>query len=543
MAQHSHSLQRRLILTLAAGLLVVAAVAIVTLAELLSVIRAHEHLADHSYKVRAAVDGINIDFKRQVQEWKNLLLRARNAADVNRYWGQFETLHEEVQTGSQTLLATLPETEVKTRVQQFALAHAELLKNYSRGRQTFAEANFSPAAGDAAVTGIDRPASQAILELSKWIATQTHAEEQALAEQSDGIMVELIAQLLIAAGLTCAAVVWALRRQLVRPLALLSEQVRHIAHGDFTRSIAHTGHDELGALATDLENMKRDLARMITGISTSAAALQTASGGLTRASDTIHQSTTETENLSGQIATAITQMAHTINDVAGNAALAAEATQTADRSAQEGLSAMGRTLKAIGNAAADVASIAADITKLERDTTSVGAVLDVIKGIAEQTNLLALNAAIEAARAGEQGRGFAVVADEVRALARKTQESTQEIHHIITTVQNGAAAATIAMQAGTQKTAEAVNRAREAGDYFQSISGAVGNIREMNQQVAAAAEEQSVAAEQISRNVVSMNELAEKSQVSADQAREVIRGLEQTARDLKQIIDRFKLER
>jgi methyl-accepting chemotaxis protein len=234
-------------------------------------------------------------------------------------------------------------------------------------------------------------------------------------------------------------------------------------------------------------------------------------------------------------------MSATVNEVANNAALAAESTQTANRGAAEGLSIMDNAIKSISQVAEDVASISVDMSKLEQDTTSVGAVLDVIKGIAEQTNLLALNAAIEAARAGEQGRGFAVVADEVRALAQRTQESTAEIHHIIETVQNGAAAAANAMQAGTDRTREAVEFAEKAGESIRGIAGAISTVEGMNTQIAAAAEEQSVAAEEIHSQVVNMSDIATKTVGGSEQAAAVASGLEQTARDLKSMVVRFRV--
>ena len=536
-----HSLQGKLLMTVAAGLLILMAMVILTVVELAGTVNAYNQLLEEDYAVRSEVDSLNVEFKRQVQEWKNVLLRGHTNSDMDKYWGRFEDTHQEIQRRSGLLLADLPEGETKAQVKKFKADHQGLLEAYRRGKDAFVNSGFNPHAGDKAVRGIDRAPSQSMSELAEFIAATTADKAHTIEDDGDATVWLVLLELIVVSVLMCIGLVWALRKQFIKPLGLLAQHIRHIAEGDFSQTLDFKSDDELGALSRDLEKMKHDLSGMIGNIRTTAQAINGATTDLNHSADAISASTTEAENFSGQVAAAITQMAHTVTDVAGNAANAADATQTADKNAQEGLAVMGSALSAISNVASEVDGIATDMTKLKNDTTSVGAVLDVIKGIAEQTNLLALNAAIEAARAGEQGRGFAVVADEVRALAKRTQESTEEIQHIIETVQNGAASATVAMQAGNEKTIAAVKLAEEASNYIQSISESVGHIRDMNNQIAAASEEQSVAAEEISRNIVNMSELAESAQAKAQGSRSVTGGLEQTARDLTEFVGRFKI--
>jgi len=511
-----HSLQGKLVLTVSGGLVILMFVAALAVMKLGAVVDGYRNLLQEDLHARSKIDAMNVDYQHQVQQWKNVLLRGHNENDMAKYWGRFEDTHNKIQKDAQMLVSALTSGEIKSRVSKFKSDHSGLLEVYRQGKDAFISSGFNPHAGDKAVKEIGRASSQSMTELSDYI--ERHSAEQATKLGADDAgntgwaLVEFLAVSLV----MCGGLIWALRKQFIQPLGILTDHIRSMTEGDFSRQLDFDRDDELGALGKNLGKMKDDLSGMIASIRTTAEALNHAAGEINRSSDAISASTSEAENFSGQVAAAITEMAHTVTDVAGNAANAADATQTADQNAQEGLAVMGSALSAISNVATEVSDIASDITKLENDTTSVGAVLDVIKGIAEQTNLLALNAAIEAAR-------------------------TEEIQHIIEAVQNGATAATVAMQAGNQKTVEAVKLAEEAGNYIESISGAVGHIRDMNNQIAAAAEEQSVAAEQISRNIVNMSELAESAQSSAEGSRGVTRGLEQTSRDLTEFVGRFKI--
>ncbi len=541
MGRFLHSLQGKVLATVLAGLSVLMAVSIYAVVSLHTLADGYRALNSEILTVKGEVDTLNIDFKRQVQEWKNVLLRGHDTANLSKYWGRFEALHEDIQTRSKALAKRAEDRDIQSKLSDFQREHASLLEAYRRGKRAFESSGFDPRVGDKAVQGIDRPPSQAMSTLSEIIASKELEKSEALLRAARSTMTMAVAELVLVALLICVALVWSLRKQFIAPLAEMAQHIQAIAGGNFSGALPTYRNDELGALSRDLDKMREDLGSMILGMRTTVEALQGATDELNTSSDQITQATNDVGGFSGQVAMSIAEMAHTVSEVASNAASAAEATQSADASAQEGLAVMNSTLAAIADVATEVSSIARDIHKLESDTTSVGAVLDVIKGIAEQTNLLALNAAIEAARAGEQGRGFAVVADEVRALAQRTQESTEEIQHIIETVQNGAAAATVAIQSGSQKTEQTVRLAEQAGDSIKAISESVGQIRDMNNQIAAASEEQSVAAEEISRNVVNMSELADSAKGSAGRARNVTQSLEQTSRDLAQIVGRFNI--
>ena len=217
-----------------------------------------------------------------------------------------------------------------------------------------------------------------------------------------------------------------------------------------------------------------------------------------------------------QVAAAVQEMAKTVHEVADNASQAATATEQASEAAVAGRKVVNETIGAIGELAREVASAADVIHQLESHSENIGTVLDVIRDIAEQTNLLALNAAIEAARAGEQGRGFAVVADEVRTLAERTQKLTQEIKDLIEQLQEGARNAVQVMEQGKTRAEASVTQANGAGNSLEAITESVAVISDMNTLIASAAEEQSSVAEEINRNIHSLHELANTTTSSAD---------------------------
>ncbi len=275
----------------------------------------------------------------------------------------------------------------------------------------------------------------------------------------------------------------------------VNESIQESLSGDFAQ------------MAGSLKGYKDFLAKQLGDISASVDKCASAVGG---ASGNEKGMILEQKDEVDKVATAMTEMSATVHEVARNATEAAEAAQRADEETTKGKMVVSQAIEAIDLLANEVNDAAQVIHRLEQDSDEIGAVLDVIRGIAEQTNLLALNAAIEAARAGEQGRGFAVVADEVRTLAQRTQQSTQEIQNMIERLQSGAQDAVKAMEQGRSRAQVGVEQAAEAGTSLETIAQAVGTISDMNTQIATAAEEQSVVAEEINLNIVSISDMADK---------------------------------
>ncbi|ALP51908.1 hypothetical protein Tel_01460 [Candidatus Tenderia electrophaga] len=242
-----------------------------------------------------------------------------------------------------------------------------------------------------------------------------------------------------------------------------------------------------------------------------------------------------------QVATAMNQMTSTVQEVTRNAEEAANYAVDADDVAAEGSAVVDKTVAAINAMAERVERVSGVISRVEEDSNNIGSVLDVIKEIAEQTNLLALNAAIEAARAGEQGRGFAVVADEVRTLAGRTQQSTEEIQRMIEALQSGSKEAVTAMEEGRNQAQDGVTQASQAGEALANIVQSVSRIREMNTQIATAAEQQSSVAEEINRNIVNIHEISGATAGSMSTASSSSDELARLSRELEQLVKHFRV--
>lgn len=346
--------------------------------------------------------------------------------------------------------------------------------------------------------------------------------------------------LLVAAVISILAALW-IAKTIKAQVADVGRGITQAAKGDLTSRIEITSRDELGIMAGEFNAFLESLQNLIGYIASSAQDVSAASNHLSNVSIDTNQSITEQHSATDQVATAVNEMTATVREIAQNATQAATATQHAEQNARDGSSVVLETAQAIKSLATDVESASAVIAKLDTDADNIGTILDVIKGIADQTNLLALNAAIEAARAGEQGRGFAVVADEVRSLAGRTQQSTTEIQSMIEKLQAGARNAVQVMNQGQAKVHGTVDQAARASDALNKITKAVVTINDMNIQIASAAEEQSGVTEEINRNVCIISEISERSADSSQQTASASSQLDSLANNLTQHVSQFRV--
>ncbi|RRW54903.1 methyl-accepting chemotaxis protein [Pseudomonas moraviensis] len=503
------SLRTQILALLSGSLLAILLIALACFHFLSNGVQSYSQLIAGPLHTSQLIDEANLQFKVQVQEWKNVLLRGKQPADLAKYWSQFEERQRDVQNilgelaGQKGIEATL-----KSRIERLREEHRQLGTAYQQGRDAYVAAGGDPSAGDAAVKGVDRATSEQMSALVAELREQGTAQSALISASAErtvwlGLLVMLASGLLI--GLLS---LWLVSRNLIEPIRNLIDYVTRLSRGQLAERVVSERRDELGNLAAAANTLRDFLADTFTRLQRSAGDLDSASGELNAIATTMAGGTSEQFNRTDQVATAMNEMSATAQEVARHAADAARAADDADQSAQQGEKVMQTTIHSITQMRGEIANTATVIRRLETDSGRIGKVLEVIRGIAEQTNLLALNAAIEAARAGEAGRGFAVVADEVRNLAQRTAESIIEINQIIQNVQTGAVDAAQAIESGQARSDESVEQVTQAGAMLERITLAVEAIRDMNRQIATAAEEQTSVAEDISRNLTEITAIA-----------------------------------
>nr|WP_047230237.1 methyl-accepting chemotaxis protein [Pseudomonas brassicacearum] len=359
------------------------------------------------------------------------------------------------------------------------------------------------------------------------------------AESAQARTLQLVSTLLaLLVGIIAAVII---TRQITRPLRETLAVVDRIASGDLSHNLIVTRRDELGVLQQGIARMGVTLRDLISGIRDGVTQIASAAEQLSAVTEQTSAGVNSQKVETDQVATAMHEMTATVQEVARNAEEASQAAAAADGEARAGDQVVNEAIAQIERLASEVERSTDAMTVLQQESDKIGSVMDVIKAVAEQTNLLALNAAIEAARAGEAGRGFAVVADEVRGLAQRTQKSTEEIEGLVAGLQNGTQQVAAVMNNSRSLTDSSVALTRKAGVSLENITRTVSNIQSMNQQIAAAAEEQSAVAEEISRSIINVRDVSEQTAAASEETAASSVELARLGNQLQMMVSHFRV--
>lgn len=378
---------------------------------------------------------------------------------------------------------------------------------------------------------------QTLLDLSAKLNTDQYAKRESESQKAKSTL-SLATVLALVFGVIAA---WIITRQIVGPLLQTLRIVERVADGDLSQDLVVDRRDEMGQLQTSIQRMTLNLRQLISGIRDGVTQIASAAEELSAVTEQTSAGVNSQKVETDQVATAMHEMTATVQEVARNAEEASEAAVAADQQAREGDRVVNEAIVQIERLASEVGNSTEAMNELKRESDKIGSVLDVIKSVAQQTNLLALNAAIEAARAGEAGRGFAVVADEVRSLAQRTQKSTEEIEQLIAGLQSGTQQVATIMDNSRELTVSSVDLTRRAGSSLENITKTVSAIQAMNQQIAAAAEEQSATAEEINRSILNVRDVSEQTSAASEETAASSVELARLGNHLQVLVSKFRV--
>jgi len=498
-----------------------------------------ENLVSNDIQYELSTTNLLYDYKSQIQEWKDVLINGKDQKEREKHWRNFKQQEKIVSDRTDKLISELNSSASKALIQQFKDKHTDVGSKYASAYKTFIDSNYDHNLTNKSIGKIDSAPAKFLSDARSYFSEEvTLKKELVIASASKNASISSFILVLVNIVFSCLILLMT-TRSIVNPCKSLINTINDISNGQLNNPIEINREDELGVLAVSSQRLQKFLQEISIKLTDSNARLHQTANELQASTDGVSDHASHTHDIANHVASAMTEMHATSNEVANHAETAADLAGQADKAAEDGVNTMNIAKDSIDHLAKQVAETVETVNQLSKDTNNVGTVLGVIRGIAEQTNLLALNAAIEAARAGEQGRGFAVVADEVRTLAQKTQQSTTEIEQIIDSVQNGAKSTVSIMDASSKTTSESAILFNEAAEKINLISNTIAQINDLNSQVSTAALEQSNVAEDINKTIVEISDMIEVTNASSDTSKATVEALHAIAIETEKISSSF----
>lgn len=527
---------------------VASAVILLTTASLLSIQSLRGDLLDFNSLLESEiaaqrqVDRINIEFKRQVQEWKNVLIRGHGDKNRNKYWGKFikqESAVSNLSKELEQLLAFKP--ALQSKVSLFIESHRIMGQAYREGFTQFTDSGYDHKVGDVAVKGIDRAPSKQLDEISSSIKIIAKQQADTVITSSKSVVILALAATIIMSVIVLLSSYVILNREILKPLQSSAATIFRLSEGDLSPQPKAEGRGEIGLINQATAELTNQFRQLVSSINQTSESLYKASADLSQQSDQQNLAITEQLRDTSTAAKEVGAMAESANqasDIAHATASMTDDTLQQAKSGAESVSNVNQLMRALH---LDISNVDTEVSTLSERVIRVDEVMSVIVGIAEQTNLLALNAAIEAARAGEQGKGFAVVADEVRNLAQKTQQSTEEIASILDDLRKGSESSVEAMRVGQEKTEQVVQQISDLSDLWQTMSGSITDIAGKNQTITHTAEQQTKVSKEIASFIAGLNKNAIKQEKQAQNHKESSQQLVELSNGLKEKMGAFTI--
>lgn len=456
------------------------------------------------------VNDVLSSFKTQVQEWKNVLLRGHNSTDRNKYWERFRQRESDIGDRFQKMLdSQVISRAAKADIRQFQASHETMAKKYREGYQAFIDANYDPKVGDEFVRGIDREPAKLLANIADEIGRQAADATSELQRKTRSTLWLILSASILLSLISVIYVIYRLRSQVIRPTREIATCISHLEQSDYTYPLTYRSSHELGALADSARNLQHKLQQSVAELQQAESEMAHAVTTLSGVSESIMDGAGEQRDASQSLDASTDRLRGIVHNLVTITDQVAVATNNSEQNVASCYTTFEKANQGFKQLATTVTHSSEIVSELQSRSTNILKVVNVINEIADQTNLLALNAAIEAARAGEHGRGFAVVADEVRALAAKTQQSTKEINDILSSFEAEARGAVTAMEEGKMLSD---TNAAEAASALETLNQVVRDIKETAHVVVAlnaAADDQDAVLKDVEatiRNVVASSE-------------------------------------